>query len=96
MVFQVPPSKRSLKQNQFEFAIGDRQFSVPLLRYIKPSLAFELDGATPAAAAGLLFQEYLPDALPLFEDVEQLNAFATAWQEASGVTSGESEASSDS
>jgi hypothetical protein len=98
MAFQVPPSKASFKQNRFEFQLpGSRKvFSVPLLKYVKPSLAIELEEASELGAVKLLFGEYLPEAFPLFEDGDQLGAFLDAWKEASGLGVGESGASADS
>lgn len=98
MVFQVPASKASIKQNRFEFQIpGSKKiFSVPLLKYLKPSLALELEGSTEVGAAKALFNEYLPDAFHLFEDGDQLAAFLEAWKDASGIGVGESQASADS
>lgn len=98
MVYQVPASKASLKQNRFEFQIpGSKKiYSVPLLKFLKPALAFRIESATEVEAASALFDEYLPEALEKFEDGEQLGAFMQAWAEASGVTVGESKASADS
>lgn len=98
MVYQVPASKASLKQNRFEFQVpGTKKiYSVPLLKFLKPKLAFTIQAASEAEAAKALFDEYLPEALDKFEDAEQLGAFMEAWSEASGVSVGESKASADS
>ena len=95
-MYEVPKSRSSLKKNRFEFRIGDDTYSVPLLKFLKPSIAFALDGASSTAAVQALFDEYLPEAFGKFEDGEQLEAFMSAWQEASGIEAGESSASSDS
>jgi hypothetical protein len=98
MVFQVPASKASIKQNRFEFQLpgSKKVHSVPLLKFLKPSLALELEDASEVAAARILFNEYLPEAFAQFEDAEQLGAFLEAWKDASGIGVGESEASADS
>src|SRR5437899_3089984 len=98
MVYQVPPSKASIKQNRFEFQIpgSKKTFSVPLLKFLKPSIALALEDASEIGAAKILFNEYLPEAFPLFEDAEQLGSFLEAWKDASGIGVGESEASADS
>lgn len=99
MVYEVPKAKASLKQNRFEFRMPGKTkvYSVPKLEFLKPSLALKLDGdITGAAAARLLFAEYLPEALDQFEDGPQLQEFMTAWAEASGVSLGESGASPES
>jgi hypothetical protein len=98
VVYQVPASKASIKQNRFEFQLpgSKKVHSVPLLKYLKPSLALELEEASELAAAKILFNEYLPEAFPQFEDAEQLEAFLEAWKDASGIGVGESGASADS
>ncbi|WP_269939010.1 hypothetical protein [Arthrobacter sp. HY1533] len=96
MVYQVPASKASIKQNRFEFTLhGSKKiYSIPLMKFIKPSLVIDLDGNTDKEAMGIrLFREYLPDVFPLLEDSEQLEALMAAWQDASGITVGESSAS---
>lgn len=114
-VYEVPRSKASIKQNRFEFKMPDgKKYSVPLLQYIKPSLAQKFDesdlsvdengnlvgGDTKEAfdLIRLLLDTYFPEAdlFAQFEDAEQFGAWMTAWGEASGVTLGESEASSES
>ena len=98
MVFQVPPSKASIKQNRFEFSLpgSKKVYSVPKLGFVNPSLILQMEGESEAAAVKALFDEYLPEAFPLFEDSAQLEVFMGAWKEASGVSLGESEASADS
>jgi hypothetical protein len=99
MVFQVPPSKASVKQNRFEFQLpgSKKTYSVPKLQYVKPSLALQFDELTEVQIANLLFGEYLPDVFPLLEDATQLEALLEAWKAASeGVGVGESEASAGS
>ena len=98
MPFEVPASKASIKQNRFEFHIpGNRTvFSIPKLGFLKPALALRVSELSEIAAAKVLFDELLPEAFDLFEDTEQLEAFMAAWQKASGVGVGESQASTDS
>lgn len=99
--FQIPKSKASIKQNRFEFAFPDepdKTYSIPLLKYLKPSLGMKLGTVDKAEALGLVFDAYFPgeDLADRFEDGSQLEAFMEAWTEASGVTLGESEGSADS
>ena len=99
MVFQVPPSQASIKQNRFEFALpgSKKVYSVPKLQFLKPSLALSFDDMNEAQAARALFSTYLPDALELLEDSTQLQALMEAWQaDSEGVGVGESKASADS
>lgn len=98
MVYEVPRSKASLKQNRFEFKLpgSAKVYSVPLLKFLKPSLALQLENASELAAARSLFAEYLPEALEHFEDGEQLSSFMQEWAAASGISVGESEASTSS
>lgn len=95
MVFQVPASKASVKQNRFEFTFpGSKEVhSIPLMKFLKPAVALRLNGMSEADAGLLLLNDLLPDVINEFEDTEQLEAFVNAWSEASGVTPGESPAS---
>lgn len=95
MPYTVPPSKKSQKQNLFEFCLpdSDQVYAVPLLQYLKPSLMLAAEDLSEVGLAKLLFDTYLPEAFDRFEDAEQLTAFMDAWSEASGVTPGESPAS---
>lgn len=97
-MYEVPKSKKSLKQNQFEFKLGGEVYRVPLLQYMKPSVARKFtDNMNEFDAAALVFEATeQPDLLEKFDDFEQVAAFVQAWQEASTVTAGESSASSNS
>lgn len=99
MVFQVPASKASIKQNRFDFQLpgSKKVYSVPKLQFVKPALALTFSELTEVQVANLLFAEYLPEVFPLLEDGSQLEALLNAWKEASeGVGVGESSASADS
>lgn len=99
MVYEVPKSQASVKQNRFEFRMPGKTkiYSVPKLEFMKPSLVLAIEnGASEVEAARLLFAEYLPEAFDLFEDAPQLQVFMAAWTEASGVSLGESGASPES
>lgn len=96
MAFQVPASKRSHKQNRFEFKLDGKTHSIPLLKFlpVRSAEAFEKGsnvGGLIAAADSDATREAIRDL-----DSEQLEALVDAWQEASGVELGESEGSSES
>jgi hypothetical protein len=99
--FAVPPSKASHKQNRFEFTLPHRpgeSFSIPKLKYLPIRIvsAASAEGADPILAMLDAFgDERTADAVRDL-DAEQLEALVEAWQAASGVTVGESSASSDS
>lgn len=97
MVYEIPKSRASIAQNRFDFkfAGSTKKYSVPLMKYIKPALAMRLEQMSNTEVVVALFEEYFPgEALfEKFEDGEQFEAFMRAWQEASGVDLGESEAS---
>ena len=97
-VYEVPKSQASLKQNRFEFKLpgSPKVYDVPLLKFLKPSIAFEIADLSEIELARRLFAEYLPEASQKFEDADQLAAFMSAWTEASGIAPGESKASADS
>lgn len=99
MVFQVPASKRSIKQNQFEFKVpGDkRTYSIPKAKYLPMGVVERMSSAE---------QVTLTDIIALFGDPEspaavavrtldgeQITALTEAWQKDSGVQAGESSAS---
>lgn len=103
MTYEVPASKRSLKQNQFKFKVpGDKTFYfIPKAKYLPVGVIEKL--------ASNAEQVTLIDILAMFKgadeksleairtlDSEQLIDLTSAWQEDSGVTTGESSASSTS
>lgn len=94
-MFDVPQSKKSIKQNQFEFKIGTKRLSVPLLKFA-PIEAAELleQGKQVGAFLSMLGSDEARDAVRQL-DGDQFAALAEAWTAASGVDSGESPASSD-
>ncbi|QOI67659.1 tail assembly chaperone [Arthrobacter phage Orcanus] len=117
MTFEVPASKASIKQNQFEFKVpGERKArTLPLLKFLPVALSGRLsEAARPIAAAqeanreparedlaklGTLQLELLEKYSPGLTEVldnDQLGAVLVAWQEASGITVGESAALPDS
>jgi len=99
-MYQVPESKRSLAQNQFEFTTdGKNKFTVPKVQY----LSLEFIEKAQAQGHGIEFVNILAefgnkaavDAVRKLDGI-QLSELAFAWQEAStGVTPGESSASTD-
>ncbi len=93
----MPKSKASIAQNRFEFRLpGEKKVrSVPLLKYLKPSLAMEFEELDEKQAVRRLFEAVYPgeDLFAKFDDVEQFTAWLQAWGDASGVDLGESPAS---
>lgn len=99
MAFAVPASKASIKQNRFEFTLpSDRttKYSMPKLQYLKPSVLNLLDGKEKNEIIVGLLEEYAPGVIDQLESLEQLTALYEAWAEASGISVGESSASTDS
>ncbi|WP_025158910.1 hypothetical protein [Leifsonia aquatica] len=96
--FQVPKSKASKDQNRFIFTMpgNDREYSVPLLKFIKPALLLKFDQLSEIAAFASIVDAYLPDVFDQFEDSTQFEVFMEQWKEESGIDLGESEASTDS
>lgn len=95
MAFSVPESKRSIKQNRFEFKVGTKSYSIPKLNYLPVESMESFEGDNPTPIRGLLAacdNDAAKDALRKL-DGEQIEALMNAWQEASGVTVGESSAS---
>lgn len=98
-MYQVPESKRSLAQNQFEFTTdGVNKFSIPKLKY----LSIDFLETSAKQKHGIEFVNIvaeLGNKAAVVElrklDAVQLADLNLAWQEASGVSVGESPASSD-
>ncbi|ALY08927.1 tail assembly chaperone [Arthrobacter phage Savage2526] len=97
-VYRVPASKASLHQNQFRFQLPgeDNVRSIPKLKYLKPSIAIQVEGMPVQQALQLLFSLYQPGLIDEFDDMEQLEGVIKAWADASGVSLGESKPSSNS
>lgn len=97
-IFRLPASKKSLAQNQFQFQLeeGGEVFSIPKLKFLKPSLAVEIEEMPLQKAVVHLFETFHPGLFDTFEDSDQLEAFTLAWARASGINLGESKPSSDS
>src|SRR4029453_6580044 len=97
-IFRVPASKASLHQNQFRFQLPgeDKIRSIPKLKFLKPSIAVQVEGMPVQQALQLLFSLYEPGLIDEFDDMEQLEGVIQAWANASGVSLGESKPSSNS
>lgn len=94
-MFEVPQSKKSIRQNRWEFTIPgeDGTFDVPLMKFasIAAMEAFEAG----KESTGLILaadNERARDAIRSL-DADQVTALLDAWSEASGVTVGESQGS---
>jgi len=98
-VFRLPASKKSLAQNQFRFVLPDEPdtvYSIPKLRFLRPSLAVKIESMRVNDAVVELLEEFQPGLLDKLDDVDQLEALVLGWAQASGITLGESKPSSDS
>lgn len=96
MPFQVPAAKKSIGQARFEFFMPDDEttYSIPAVKTLKPDTVANIERSL--AAVRDIFEEHAPGVFARFEDTDQLNEFVKGWQSESGVTLGESEASSGS
>lgn len=94
-MFQVPASKRSIKQNRFEFEVDGEQYEVPLLKYLPAAAAEAMEAGKSVTALMMATDTDSAKAALRSLDGEQLEALFDAWQEASGIEVGESPASSD-
>lgn len=102
MAFKVPESKRSIKQNRFEFELPDgTEVSIPKAKYLTIGQIETLTNKSGASDVKLtdlldLFDE--PEAAIAVRslDSDQLTALMSAWQDDSGLTLGESSASDQS
>ena len=99
MTFEVPASKRSIKQNQFQFKVpGDRKtYSIPKAKYMTigqvEALATKGGEVQLTDHLDILGQGDAREAVRTL-DQEQMMALLEAWQADSGLSVGESSASS--
>lgn len=96
MAFQVPPSKKSIRQNRFEFEVDGRTYSMPLLKFLPVASAEEFEREHNVAGVLAAVDSEEAKAVLRAMDGEQIAALIDAWQEESGVGVGESVASSES
>lgn len=100
MAYEVPASKRSIKQNQFIFKVpGDRKsYSIPKAKYLTVGQVekFSVKGEEMDITdiLSILGQGDAHDAVREL-DQEQLMALMEAWQNDSELTVGESSASTE-
>lgn len=93
MPFDVPASKKSIKQNRFEFTLEGETHSIPLLKFapVEAVENFELN-RNVAAILACCENEAARNAVRSL-DSEQFDALMEAWYKASGISVGESSAS---
>lgn len=89
MTFQVPESKKSVKQNRFEFEVNGKKYDIPHLKFA-PVAAIE-KFEQEQNMAGLLLTADTDEAREAIRsfDGSQLEPFLEAWSEASGAEPGE-------
>lgn len=105
-VYRIPVSEATKKENRFYFTFpgSSKQYSVPLLSYLPPSLIriIETVDADDISTVITFLDKFLmavaPDAhlIDKFQDTAQMLTWFGAWQEASGISVGESSASAGS
>lgn len=96
MPFAVPQSKKSQKQNRFEFTIGEDKHEVPLLKFASVGAAEAFEMGQNVHGLILAADTERTRAVLRGLDGDQMTALMDAWSEASGVKPGESGGSSDS
>jgi hypothetical protein len=100
MVYEVPASKRSIKQNQFQFKVpGNRKtFSIQKAKYMTvgqiETLSNKGGEVQLTDILDILGQGEAREAVLTLEQ-EQMMALFEAWQADSGLTMGESSASTE-
>lgn len=101
--FVVPESKRSIRQNQYEFTLPGQKkiYRIPKAKYLPVGLIEKFEGSKEdLSVADVLSMFDNGDAATLAAirtlDSEQLQALTKDWQTDSGMTVGESKASTDS
>lgn len=96
MVYQVPASKASIKQNKFEFKVGTTTHSLPKFKFLPLSVIETIEGSDESVTAYLsIFGEKgtpVGDAIRSL-DTDQFTNLIKAWRDDSGIEPGESVAS---
>jgi hypothetical protein len=95
MVYEVPASKASVGQSDFQFTIGGKPYKVRKLKFLTIGQAEALEAPDSVSVVLDLFGKVgtkQGDAVRSL-DKEQFEALVEAWQSDSGVSVGESEAS---
>ena len=98
MPYKVPDSKKSIGQNMFEFELPDGSVhSIPKAKYLTAGeiemVAKAKSDLTITDILELLGRSETAAAAVRSLDIEQLMGLMTAWQEDSGLSLGESSAS---
>lgn len=96
MTFQVPTSKKSIQQNRFPFTVDGKTYSIPLLKYAPVEAAEAFENDKPIRALMLAANDQTAADAIRSLDGEQFQALMDAWTEASGISPGESQASTGS
>lgn len=96
MAFEVPASKKSIKQNRFTFKVDGATYTIPLLKFAPVAAAEAFEGDRNVAGLMLCCENDAARNAIRAMDGDQFGALMDAWQEASGVDVGESDGSADS
>jgi hypothetical protein len=97
MTFSVPQSKKSLKQNRFEFAgVDGEKHELPLLKFVSAGSAEAMEMGQNVHGLMLAADTDRTRDMLRSLDGDQLEALMEAWGKASGISMGESQGSSDS
>ena len=88
-MFKVPASKKSIKQNRFEFELDGRQYDIPLLKFAPVAAAELLEQGKQIAALMMMLNDDSAAEAVRSLDGDQFGALMDAWAEASGVDAGE-------
>lgn len=95
MVYEVPASKASKGQDQFEFKIAGKVYKVRKAKFLSGGQIEDVTSGELSRIYDVFGKRGTPigDAVRSL-DIEQTTALANAWMADSGLNSGESEASS--
>lgn len=95
-MYEVPESKRSIKQNRFEFKADGKVYSMPQLKFLPMAAAELMEQGKEMAAIMLALDDDDARGAVRKMDAEQFKGLMGALAEASGVELGESSGSADS
>lgn len=98
MVYEVPASKASIKQNRFEFKVGQKTYSLPKMQYLSLNQMALMQTIDESASVETIVHAFVSvdsaagKAIGAL-DQEQVKGLFAAWQAESNISVGESLAS---
>lgn len=96
-MYEIPESKKSLDQNQFQFSYRGQHYSIPKIKYLSPTTVRAISAMTATETVFYLLDQFgSGDLVNQLDDMVQVESLYRAWMTDSGIDVGESLASGNS